>query len=798
MAAEKKKTGWIILLVILVAGILLFPLSKENVTVKLYFENAQDGQALSVSLENSGGEVLDEELHVYGSSAEFYLQPNFYECETITIGGMDTDEILVSVKLYSGSYDVDQDKLCGEILLEGSAEDGTLVLGEDICTEIAGFLDKNAGLRVKLLILVLAVYMIAFTYRFLKGRKYVKIGLWIFLIAYVLVGVLGDRYDLLERYNAVSNTEDIAQLKILGDTVEVEFEVTEDDFAGVIIDFDDRLNTVYEDVGVRLVRADTGEEVYSRVFTALSLSKKLEIRFFLPEEIGTVSEGTYRLSLEPLDPDISNTIGLEYGEDENLAVTILYGPSYSALIVLIGSAIGIFLLFLLAFRYRIFRLSKSGAVKLIYAGVFLYAIIQILYYGKYVGNTPDEEAHLSYIVYLLEHRTLIPDFANMPLYEFVNGTAVLQEGTVNQLGHPPLYYWILALVQMMTGAEQLHVNLLRGVSAGLGMLGILIFFVIGYRTISRKHPYIHLLYAAACVSVPFITYGFSGVNNDVLSFLGAAVAFLGMVRFEKRNRDWLSYLLLGSGLCITIFSKLTAGIVLVIAYLIYLIYICVKDKNIRCVLNKKFLIVLPFLAVIAVYFGTIYLKWGSVQPGLAVLDFEYYRESSFYVDFEYRIWYTLRDYFAHFWLGFLDTWTIVYSHVSVEKTSVWFGLDRIVYLLLLVCPVALAFKKKNPARVFCLGIFAGMGIAVLMQFYSAYKTYYFVAGYGGGYQSRYYLCWVPILAYVFAHLFLMAKKDGIAGHAVGEKQVRWAAGVCVFLLFYGSFIYTLLNYIPEV
>ncbi|MCC8081984.1 MAG: hypothetical protein LIO80_08285, partial [Lachnospiraceae bacterium] len=96
--------------------------------------------------------------------------------------------------------------------------------------------------------------------------------------------------------------------------------------------------------------------------------------------------------------------------------------------------------------------------------------------------------------------------------------------------------------------------------------------------------------------------------------------------------------------------------------------------------------------------------------------------------------------------------------------------------------------------VFCLCVFTGMFAASWMQFYSAYRNFFFTAGYMGGFQSRYYLCWVPVLAFAFAYLFQDAQENGAVKTDSAGKWIKWLALAVVLLMFYGSFLYTLLTY----
>ncbi|MCD7981953.1 MAG: hypothetical protein LUF32_06520 [Clostridiales bacterium] len=797
MTKKKKTVCWIAVLIIVVCGIFIVPLKTENVTLQLQLEDMKNGQELTITLLNKDGDVLTENMHAYAETAELMLNPDFFACESITVSGLSETDTVSSIRLYSGSYDASRDRQIAEIEIRQQGTDGTLVLSGDICTEIEKATDNNRVLKGKLLLLALAVYFLALAYslkRESKVVKYVRIFLWLFVGAYIVVGIAGDWFGLLDRYDTVSNVGESVQDVSINETAESPFSVTEDSLSGITVSFSANDETVYEDFGVRIIRTEDGEEIYSGLFTADYLKQNGEIQAFFAD--GLIPAGDYTLFLEPLDQTIENTISFRADANGTPEITSMYGPNYRNLIVLILCLIGILLLLLLAFNYSDIRLSEKTTVRLLYLGVLVYAVIQVIYYGKYVGNTPDEIAHISYIAYLLENKTLIPDFPNMPTYNLSDGVPVATEGTINYLGHPPLYYWILTAVQMIVGGDTIHLNLLRTVSAGMGFLGIAVFFGIGYRNISHKNPYIHLVYAAACISVPFITYEFCGINNDILSFLGVAVASWGILRFAKKNRNTITFLLLSCGMFLTVFSKLTAGLVLVIVYLVYFIYVCLKEKSIKCILNKSCLVVIPFILVIAAYFGILYLRYGTVQPTLASMDFTYYQKTGFYVKFSERSVMNIREYFNYYWSNFLLNWSDIRSHIAIYKPTAWYGWNRIIYLILLICPVCLIRRKKTDLDIFCLCTFGGMLITMLMQFFNAYHNIYFTAGYPGGFQSRYYLCWTPILALAFVQLFLKHETDESDSPASRQIRirVRAMAVVSVLLLFYGSFIYTVLSY----
>ena len=92
----------------------------------------------------------------------------------------------------------------------------------------------------------------------------------------------------------------------------------------------------------------------------------------------------------------------------------------------------------------------------------------------YVGHTPDEMRHISYIAYLEETGKIIPDFSHM---EFMTDTnpASFVPGSINQLGHPPLVLscdeTVCAPIDNLGNGEYyIHTLRLRVFSAFFGLL----------------------------------------------------------------------------------------------------------------------------------------------------------------------------------------------------------------------------------------------------------------------------------------------------------------------------------------
>lgn len=805
MEADVKRKYFIaatLVLIVLLLIVTILPIKATNVTLQFEICGLNDGDLVEISIENQRGEIVTEKVKNYKNLAEIKFDPRYYKIEQMQINSAKEAFKLKSINIYSGTFNTYQDKVLKEVLVEdeqySESGNGIITLDNDINKEISRCVNSGFELKKYLFILVIMVYALSLVHMLKNGVifKYVELMLWVVLGIIVLMTFFGDRFHLPDTYNASysinSETTELSKEE-LNTIVSGDFIARDNKLKKIHIDVSCDENSVYEDLGVSVIDKESGDIIYSHVFEAGILEAKKGIDISLKPMIKDSENRLYQIEIEPLDKG-NNTLKVWLGSDlENhlMAVTSFYDSSFINKIVLIGSVIGLLILILLVFSYKDFKLSPNFVIKVAYTGIICYMILQIFYYAKYIGATPDETAHISYVAYLMENKTIIPDFANMHMYNIDSGILTIQNST-NYLGHPPLYYWILTIPQLLFGGSDIHVNLLRLTSAAMAVVSVCICFYLGYTRLSKRLPYIHLLFAMGVISVPFVTYGFAGVNNDTMSFLGVALAFWGVLRFEEKNRGVLTYLLLASGMFFVVLSKITAGLVLGVAYLIYIIYTCICEKSLKCIINTACAVVIPFILIIVAYFGTIYYRYGGLQPSLEHLNPTEYVMSNFYVPINNRAIYSVRDYIQHYWDLFLSSWSEISSHISISKSSKWFGLDRIIYLILMISPVFLIkIKDHIKASKFCISIFIGMLLAIIMQFYNAFQRFYYVSGYPGGFQSRYYLCWIPILAFSFANVF--SYYDKVDSRSVQRIHlIRTVALFSMVLLGYGGFIYSLL------
>ncbi len=482
---------------------------------------------------------------------------------------------------------------------------------------------------------------------------------------------------------------------------------------------------------------------------------------------------------------------------------------------------------------------KKYALFAVYGLMFLLFLFKMFYYREELYYVPDEEAHISYLAYIEENPSRwIPEFENMGLCE---GGLYSEKGiyqyVINDrtcyLGHPPLYYRLIHLIggivtEESAGGHYVYVNLDRFKTANIYLTGLvmILIFYIGYTRLGKFTESLiwHGLYAAAAVSVPMLALCGSGITNDNLANLGVAVFMLGVLRYYEKKKGYLTYFLVAAGFFLSIMSKLTVGEFIVIMLIIIFIADVIRNKNLGLIWNRYFLATLPVYILAGSYFVILLLRYGSIQPGL---DMVAPQEQSFVAEAE-RAAMTFFSYIPYFFRQFGYTWTGIYNgrFYDFKMLDVWEGR---VFLWLLYAPFlfaagagieALRKKRfgiqKKAASPYCIvyaAAAAGLFITIVTQFFKGYESFT-TRGYMGGYQARYYLCDIPLMALAMAEgvyriseinpyrllVFCREKCPVIRTKkeireercaAVFRTAVKAIGIILIFLLLYGDFIYFL-------
>lgn len=392
--------------------------------------------------------------------------------------------------------------------------------------------------------------------------------------------------------------------------------------------------------------------------------------------------------------------------------------------------------------------------------IIIYIILLIIfgmkmnYYVHNANNFSDEIQQVSYIAYLEQNSgKIIPTFEDMYILE----GGKLEKGVIdtkftesnNYLGHPPLYYQIMRICRGVTISDDVvtvNIDRLRMFSQIIALIGVGLGLYIGYSRIKKFA--LRVLYGVIYISIPALSYGCAGVNNDALAILGVNLFFIGLLRFFENKREYVSYFLIAIGMGTSLFTKLTVGSMLVFTMIICFFYFWIKEKNVNFLFNKYFGVTLWIYVIVAVYFLFILCQYHVLQPDLKTINPEQYLESGFYVKGDQKNILSLKNYVHHFRNMFILTWTGWASNGwALVKKGAWYSLDTVALLMVLILTIA-AFlvsmfqkKKVTGIKIFTCGIICTM----IYHIYTLYSVH-LRSGYLGACNSRYYLCVIAVFA----------------------------------------------------
>jgi len=403
------------------------------------------------------------------------------------------------------------------------------------------------------------------------------------------------------------------------------------------------------------------------------------------------------------------------------------------------------------YLYKIYLTSELNtfltAKLILYSLFFALALFKVDYYKENVrfGYPPDELAHLSYVNHVHTHDNLITKFETMHM---LNNT---QAG--NYLSHPPLYYKILNLAYDENYSIRQNVDNFRTVSMLIFLASFLLLLYLGFA--SDIGLLAHFVYLSFISSIPMFAYLGGSINNDSLAIFGGLVFIIGLKRLLEQNYTTMTYFILGIGIFIAYFSKLTAAILIFFALLFYFIYLF-KTREIPKITKGQIGLLLMFIAPILYYQTYIIMTYHALVPTFNVTFPMQYLHSGFFIPEKYR------HYLSHFeWLKRMQHyieggWFGIHSHHSFTKDSVWQYIGLL--LLHIFALFALFFRCKKENRSFYL-----IGKIALLSFFSVLIVQYFQSynvhlhkGYMGGLQPRYLLPFMfafAIMASIFVERF---------------------------------------------
>jgi 4-amino-4-deoxy-L-arabinose transferase-like glycosyltransferase len=254
-------------------------------------------------------------------------------------------------------------------------------------------------------------------------------------------------------------------------------------------------------------------------------------------------------------------------------------------------------------------LTRKNIVLLLLVTVFLFkGIFYALYLNiPSVYTSPDDVGHISYVQYIYATKSL-------PIYgvHLENTTAksykdnmanksnegfdylsysVGKEGFADSNGqnwiiqHPPLYYILMtpvyAVTKYFTDKLAYLIIMMRLATLILGMLSV---FVIGkiLDCIGTGQTAYYCILIAYVFYAP-IQFVFTTVTNDSLLILLCLVALLFLLRFIYLKKQRYFYLFAVS--CGLIFMTKYTGVLVIAAYLLFLLYYVLKNYNVRYTLK---------------------------------------------------------------------------------------------------------------------------------------------------------------------------------------------------------------------
>ena len=434
---------------------------------------------------------------------------------------------------------------------------------------------------------------------------------------------------------------------------------------------------------------------------------------------------------------------------------------------------------------------KSRRILLwIYGAALLYFVLKQVYYVLYVGGCPDQRAHFSYVIEMTRNPSLLPDFASIPMYYVYKWEGLTEylypiAGDVNYLGHPSLYYLLMAqtgsvrfLADGGVAFDYLRICLCNVL---LASAGVLVAFRLGYRYLANRSPFAHALYAAAIAALPELGYVGASVNNDNLAFLAFTLFFAGILRYREEKLDFKTYLLIGAGFLLGSFSKLTAALIMLIMLAVILVLSVIRTKSLKLIANKWFLLTLPCYLLFLLYEILIYRKYGAWQPGLSVIAPEHFKATAFYVAPENRVPMTVWQYLRRFAGGIAHSWSSLYGHDGVVNAMADNGAFGLVYWIPVGVTLIAALVRCVRRKADCVSLPVSLAFlgTLAYHFYTGWSGF-LKNGYSGGIQARYYLMLIVPFALVTAEALpplLKTKKAKTAGAVLAVVLIAcWLAG----------------------
>lgn len=439
------------------------------------------------------------------------------------------------------------------------------------------------------------------------------------------------------------------------------------------------------------------------------------------------------------------------GRDSQFNIQFILTKKYASSDKHLKSLVVAILIYLvLAFLFNLYLKStednrSTTYVKLILYSLFLvFAIFKVNYYSDNVKrfNPPDELAHLAYIDYIHKHNETIPKFEHMRMLN--------NKSAGNYLNHPPLYYHLMNMIY----DENLHiyknVNNFRDLNVLIFIGSFLLLLYLGFS--SNINILGHFVYLTVITSIPMYAYSGGSITNDNMAVLGALTFIIGLKRLLEKNYTNITYIILGLGIFLAYFSKLTAAILIFFALIFFLINSLKVSNRFRTSKTQIGILVL-FIIPILYYQFYIFTTYQSLMPSFHITYPEQFLESVYYVPEEHRQHLSILEWVDRMRMYISGGWFGIHSHHSFTKNNIFEYLG--LFSLHVMAIMAMFFHCTTRSKTYCtlgkIGILSLL-MVLIVQFIFSYKTH-ISNGYMGGLQPRYLLPFMFSFA-IMASLFV--------------------------------------------
>ena len=408
-------------------------------------------------------------------------------------------------------------------------------------------------------------------------------------------------------------------------------------------------------------------------------------------------------------------------------------PAYAVVLSIIIVFICLFLLHI----YKTYTHNDKLIAKLILYTLFLaFIFFKVNYYKNTIkfGYPPDESVHFTYVQEMHNNYSIVPDFRKMSHY----------------LSHPPLYYQFLDLVYDTKISNKQNIKHFRSLSTLIYITTILLIFYLGFS--SNLSILGHFVYVTFISAIPMHAYLGASITNDTLAMFAASIFILGFKRLLEENYHTSTYFIIGLGIFLSFFSKLTVALLLFFAIIFFFIRMFVTKKWIH--INRFHIgLLLVFLLPIIYYQLSIILEYHALVPTYNHTHPEAYLKSNFYTPEALRKHLNHAQWAQRMLHYIQGGWFGIHSHHSFGHAH-WSGVWGLIILhMLAIITLFINCSKEN--KTFCvvgkLSLLALFSVLIVQYFFS-YQAHV-ANGYLGGLQPRYLLPFMFAFA-IMASLFV--------------------------------------------